>query len=266
MTEVLKTIGRGLLAVAMLGGPALAQAVPAQGTAPAVPPPAPVQSAPLPPPGAAPPEAASASPAPQVPAPQVPAPQAPAPQVPAPQVPAPPAPATPATSATARPTLLPTPGDPVDVDDVTIPAKPAAVLAGTSTWDDGFAALKRAFERVEEELRKAGIAPAGRPVTVFVQTDDLGFRYEAMVPIERVPEGRAALGGEVRFGTIPGGRALRFVHKGPYEDIDSTYETITAYLDAKGVTVKDVFIEEYATDLTDPADAALEINIFAVPR
>ena len=50
----------------------------------------------------------------------------------------------------------------------------------------------------------------------------------------------------------PDGKALRFVHKEPYDEIDSTYETITAYLDAKGITVKDAFVEEYVTDLTEP--------------
>jgi effector-binding domain-containing protein len=69
----------------------------------------------------------------------------------------------------------------------------------------------------------------------------------------------------VRFARTPEGRAYHFVHKGPYDDIDSTYETITAYLDAKGILAKDVFIEEYATDFTTSADD-LEINIFVQPR
>jgi effector-binding domain-containing protein len=165
-----------------------------------------------------------------------------------------------------RSTLVPQTGDPVDVDDVTLPAKPAAMFSGSSTWDDGFENLKKAFQRIEDELGRAGIAPAGRPVTVFAQTDDSGFRYDAMVPIERVPEGRPTLGQNVMFGVTPSGRALRFVHKGPYDDIDSTYETVTAYLEAKDIDVKDSFIEEYVTDLTSSEDANLEINIFALPK
>ncbi len=171
-----------------------------------------------------------------------------------------------APSANGRPSLVPNAGDPVDVDEVTLPAKLAAVLAGTSTWDDGFQTLKTAFGRIEAELAKAGIAPAGRPITVFVQTDDNGFRYEAMVPIERAPEGRPNLTPEIRFGTTPSGRALRFVHKGPYDDVDSTYETVTAYLDAKNVEVQDSFVEEYVTDLTSSEDEDLTVNIFALPK
>jgi effector-binding domain-containing protein len=181
-------------------------------------------------------------------------------------VPATPVPGAPAPTATARPTLLPNPGDPVNVDEVILPGKPAAILSGTSTWDEGFTSLKNGFRKIEEELTRAGIAPAGRPLTVFLQTDDLGFRYEAMIPVPPGLEGHAALSPEVRFGKTPEGKALRFVHKAAYDEIDETYETITAYLDAKNITVKDTFIEEYVTDLTDSTDSNLEINVFVQPK
>ena len=171
-----------------------------------------------------------------------------------------------AASSGARPTLVPSPGDPLDVAEVTLPGKPAVVLAGTSSWDEGFDDLKKAFGQIEAELAKAGMRPAGRPVTVFIETDDMGFRYEAMVPVDAAATARPTLSADVGFGRTPEGKAYHFVHKGPYENIDSTYETITAYLDAKGIVAKDVFIEEYVTDLTDRTDDALEINIFVQPR
>src|SRR4051812_40085282 len=58
-----------------------------------------------------------------------------------------------------RPTLVPDAGDPVDGDEVTLPAKPAAILSGSSTWDEAFATLKKASQRIEDELAKAGIGP-----------------------------------------------------------------------------------------------------------
>ena len=224
---------------------------PAQAPAPGVSAPPPVESAPLQPP--------SGEPAPATPGPP------PAVATPAP-APTPPQPAAPAPGVIARPTLVPGSGDPVDVNEVVLPGKPAAILSGTSTWDDGFTSLKNAFRKIEEELTRAGIAPAGRPVTVFLQTDDLGFRYDAMIPVPPGPEGRPPLSPEVRFGKTPEGKALRFVHKAAYDEVDETYETITAYLDAKNVTVKDMFVEEYVTDLTESTDANLEINIFVQPQ
>jgi effector-binding domain-containing protein len=165
-----------------------------------------------------------------------------------------------------RPTLLPKPGDPLDVDEVVLPSKAVATLSGVSTWSEGFADLKKALQTIENELRKAGIAPAGRPLTVFTETDDSGFHYDAMVPVAQVPQGRTDLTSEIRFGRTPEGKAYRFVHKGPYEEIDETYDTITTYLDAKGIIARDAFVEEYVTDLTDARDDNTEINIFVQPR
>lgn len=184
-----------------------------------------------------------------------------APPAPAPTSPAPAAPAT-----AARPTLVPNSGDPVNVDEVVLPSKPSAVLSGQSTWEDGFKNLKNGFRKIEEELTRAGISPAGRPITVFVETEDMGFRYDAMIPIPAAPAGQASLSPEVRFGKTPEGKHLRFVHKDAYDEIDATYETIEAYLEAKGIAVKPVFVEEYVTDLTESTDTNLEINVFVQPE
>jgi effector-binding domain-containing protein len=101
---------------------------------------------------------------------------------------------------------------------------------------------------------------------VFVETEDMGFRYEAMIPIPAAPTDRTSLTPEVRFGKTPEGKHLRFVHKDAYDEIDSTYETIEAYLEAKGVAVKTIFVEEYVTDLTESTDPNLEINVFVQPE
>lgn len=190
--------------------------------------------------------------------------QAPAPgETPSPPPAAAPAPTPPPAGAGARATLADKPGDPSDADEVTVPARPVAILSGTSTWDQGFDNLKKAYDRLGQELAKAGLAPAGRPVTLYTKTDDDGFSFDAMIPLERQPEPRPGVSADVRFGTTPSGRALRFVHKGAYEDIESTYETITAYIDAKDILVQDAFLEEYVTDLAKVSDEDLEVNVYA---
>ncbi len=125
-------------------------AAPSTGTAPA---PAPVQSTPLPPPGASPQTGSPPPPASAQPAP------------------APPASASPG-AAGARPTLVERAGDPMDVDEVTLPAKPVAILSGTSTWDDGFTNLRNVFRKIEDELKRAGMAPAGPPLANIRATND----------------------------------------------------------------------------------------------
>lgn len=242
MTRLRLSLLAGLLALGAIGhAPAQERPAPAQEVPPAVAAPLPTTTVPDP-----------AKPAtPQIPAPA----QSVAPVLP---VPSPAAPS--------QPTLVETPGDANDVDDVTLPAKPAAILAGRAKWDDAVSTLQGAFRRIEADLAKAGLTPAGRPIAVFAKTDDDGFQFEAMIPIAAVPDSKPAEGDAIRFGSTPSGRALRFNHKGSYEEIDGTYETLTAYLDAKDVVVQDRFIEEYVTDLTDRADDRLEVNIYALPR
>ncbi|WP_336490753.1 GyrI-like domain-containing protein [Methylobacterium nigriterrae] len=165
-----------------------------------------------------------------------------------------------------RQTLVETPGDANDVDEVSLPPKPAAILSGKTKWEEAVPSLKAAFARIEGELAKAGIGPTGRPIAVFAKTDDDGFQYEAMIPIGQMPSAKPAESEGVHFGTTPSGKALRFPHKGSYDEIDGTYETLTAYLDAKDIVVQDRFIEEYVTDLNDRADEKLDVNIYALVK
>lgn len=225
-----------------------------------------------------PPPAAPAAPAtPAAPAAPPPAAPQPAPQAqtaPAPSdIPAQPAPATPTAPGSpapvqeaARATLFPNPSDPTGVEEGVLVSKDTVVLAGTSTWDEAYDNLKNAFTKIDGEMKKAGIAPAGRPLTIFVDTDDNGFKYEAMVPVAKGPEGKTELTPEIKFGRTPEGKSFRFVHKDAYDEIDGTYETITAYLDIKEIVAKDAFIEEYVSDFTDSQDTNFEVNIYVQPK
>lgn len=265
-------------------------------SAPLAPPPGatvPVQAQPAPlsptPPAAVPdavpgPQPVQPAPAPQLPITPEPVQPAPTPQVPLEPQPVQPPPTLPAPgpvqpmqpptlqqqTGTIDPnaTLAGKRGDQSDVDEVLLVAKPVLVLSGTASWDEGFKRLKESFRVLRQEAEKARLPVAGRPLTLFLETDDNGFRYEAMLPVGPGPAGdrSSTFGNGVRPGLTPGGPSLRFVHVAPYDDIDSTYETITAYLEAKAINVKDAFLEEYVGDLTDPADPNLEINVYVQPR
>ncbi|MFC0284311.1 GyrI-like domain-containing protein [Camelimonas abortus] len=163
-------------------------------------------------------------------------------------------------------TVLPTPAEAGHIDVVELPARDAAILSGRSSWDDGFRSLFDSFDALAAELARIGVKPAGRPLAVFVSTDEAGFSYEAMAPVAAPPADPAKAGGGVRFGKTPSGKAIRFTHKAPYDEIDATYEAITAYLDSKGIEAEDAFIEEYASDPKDPSDPTLQINIYIRPK
>jgi effector-binding domain-containing protein len=181
---------------------------------------------------------------------------------------APPAPAAPTPPATSPPGEQPPaatpPGDSSETQTIELSARPAAYIEGKATWDEGFAAIKGAIASINGELAKAGLKAAGRPIAVFTETDDASFHYRAMVPIDAVPAGKTTLTDAIKFGETPAGKAMKFEHRGSYEDIDSTYEAITAYLDEKGLEAQNLFYEEYLNDVAAPDDPTLEVDIYVL--
>lgn len=156
------------------------------------------------------------------------------------------------------------PGVPNDAaaEPTEIPARPTAFLHGQAKWSDGFASLMSAQAKVKDAVAKAGLKQSGQPMTVFTETDDSGFSYDAMLPLADKPSDNVKLDDDVKLGLSPSGKAIKFEHRGSYDDIDGTYELITAYLDEKGLESRNFFIEEYLTDLKTSDDPNLSVDIY----
>ncbi len=145
---------------------------------------------------------------------------------------------------------------------VELAARPALTLKGEAPLDDAQKAIAEALGKLNAAALKAGVKASGKPIAVFSDTSDKAIRFEAMLPLENAPDGKGKLDGGVEVGATPAGKALKFEHRGPYEDIESTYEAITAFLDEKGLDTKDGFIEEYISDLADSEDEEGEVDIY----
>jgi effector-binding domain-containing protein len=148
-------------------------------------------------------------------------------------------------------------------ETVMVDARPAAVLKGQGKWEDSGKTLSEAIRKLTAAVAKAGLNVNGRPITVFTKTDDAGFSFEAMAPLAAAPEGKVKLTDGVEIGSSPAGKALKFQHRGSYDEIDATYEAIAAYLDEKGLDSKDLIIEEYLSDFKgDDAEVNVDIYVF----
>ena len=143
-------------------------------------------------------------------------------------------------------------------------ARPFAYTEGKAGRDDIYGAILESLALVKRELEKSSVTPAGRPIAVFVESDENGFRYHAGFPLDVAPEGKNGLSDAVKIGQTPSGKAMRFEHLGSYADIDATYDAITAYLDEKGIDAQDSFLEEYANDVKDADDPSLQVNIYVL--
>jgi effector-binding domain-containing protein len=174
------------------------------------------------------------------------------------QVASPPVQSAPAPAGPASPSPL-KPGDAFG-ETVILPERTIVFLKGHTNWDAAFDTLVDAFKSLNEFLDKEGIKPNGPFITVYTETDDTGFSFQAAAPVASAPANPPK--GDIAVGQSPGGKALKFVHRGSYDAMDSTYEAITNYLDDKQVEAKDLFVEEYTSDpvKTDPNN--LVINVF----
>jgi effector-binding domain-containing protein len=180
------------------------------------------------------------------------------------QSPATPAPTEPPAASEPAPDDPPASADVGSVISLTLAARPALTLSGSAEWEAGLPTVMKAIETLRAELSKAGLQPGGRPVSVFTETDDQGFKFTAMLPLAAKPEAAPALGQNVALGETPAGKAMKFEHRGSYDDIDTSYEAITAYLDEKGLEAKNLFIEEYLTTPKDAEDSELEVDIYVL--
>jgi effector-binding domain-containing protein len=244
----------GLIRFAVASFLAVAGVAPHAGLAqqvPVTPPTAPVPAAPSPAPAA--PPAAQAPSAPSS------APAAKPAEAPSATNPAPGAPEAGKPAEAATPSGEASTGETVD-----LPARPFAYIEGKADKDEIYSAILGSLSLVKRDMDKANLAPAGRPLAVFVESDDTGFKYHAGYPLAAAPEGKSSLSDAVKIGETPSGKAMRFEHQGSYGDIDATYDAITAYLDEKGVDAQDTFVEEYVNDVKDPDDPTLQVNIYVL--
>jgi effector-binding domain-containing protein len=151
----------------------------------------------------------------------------------------------------ARPDSL-QPGDAFG-DEVTLTPRTIVYFSGSGKWDNAFETIVDGFKTVNAYLEKQGIKPSGAPMTIYTSTNDASFQFWAAVPIAEQPKDPPT--GDIAVGTSTAGKAYKFIHRGSYDDMDTTYDAITNFLDENRLDAKDLFIEQYVTDpVTTPED------------
>jgi effector-binding domain-containing protein len=113
---------------------------------------------------------------------------------------------------------------------------------------------------VNGTLDKLGVKASGAPMTIYTSTDDTGFKFQAAVPVKAAPSLPAE--SQIKVGKAPSGPALKFVHRGSYDAMDTTYEAITDHLEEKKLEAKELFVEQYMKDPTKTPEDDLVIDIY----
>ncbi len=145
-------------------------------------------------------------------------------------------------------------------EQVTMPELTIVYYAGSGQWDNAYETIVSAFKTVNGALAKVGVKPAGAPMTIYTATDDTGFKFQAAIPVKDAPNLPAE--SEIKVGKSPTGPALKFVHRGSYDAMDTTYEAITDHLEEKKLEAKELFVEQYMKDPVTTPDDDLVIEIY----
>jgi effector-binding domain-containing protein len=156
----------------------------------------------------------------------------------------------------------PAPAEESAIQTADIASRVVLETHGSASWEEGYGKIWEALAKLRASAEKAGLKVEGRPLAAFTETDDAGFKFDALLPVDAKPDAKPALGADVALAQSPSGKALKFQHRGAYDDIDTTYDAITAYLDEKGLEARNLFVEEYLSDSKDSSDVAQEVDIF----
>ena len=149
-------------------------------------------------------------------------------------------------------TRLATPNDPFG-EQVTMTEMTIVYLEGSGKWESAFETIVASFKSVYDAMGKLGAKPGGAPMAIYTATDDTGFQFQAAVPVPQAPA--SPPDGGIKVGKSPTGTALKFVHRGSYDEMDTTYDAISHYLDDKKLEAKDLFVEQFMKDpITTPED------------
>jgi len=87
---------------------------------------------------------------------------------------------------------------------------------GNASWDSAFDTLIDSFRSLSALLDKQGIKPAGNSMIVYTSTDDAASRFWPKSRSNRIEEPHK----DMSIGKSPDGKALKFVHRGSYDNMD----------------------------------------------
>lgn len=114
--------------------------------------------------------------------------------------------------------------------EVQVDPTPAVQLQSQSSTEPEAisAAVSAAFSALGEFLGRHAITPVGPPRIIYTAWNANETRFTLAFPVAMLPQ--VGPNETVTVGVLPGVRALRFEHVGPYDTLRHTYERIDAWL------------------------------------
>lgn len=151
--------------------------------------------------------------------------------------------------------------DEVFGEEVTLPERTLLLRTVRTSWDEAWVSIVDAFKQVRADAEKLKVKVNGNPLVIYRSTADDSFEFDAALPIEAAPATPPTEDG-LQVAPARSGKALKFIYRGPFDAMDSTYELISNFIDSKKVNAEDLSIEEYISDPATTKPSEIVINIY----
>jgi len=134
------------------------------------------------------------------------------------------------------------------------------VTMGRRESAEGIAAgLASAFSEISALMADQSIAMQSQPMAITRAWDEANYRFDAAIPADTAG---VELSGNVQAGKSPGGRAVRVVHRGPYDTMAESYAQLAAYMAVHGIAEGRVSWEQYVSDPGQTAPGETVTHIY----
>jgi len=105
--------------------------------------------------------------------------------------------------------------------------------------------LASAYQEITAFMAENDMDMSAQPMTITRAWSESGYAFDAAIPVVMKD---VTLTGNVQAGKSPSGRAVRVIHRGPYDRMMPTYEKLSAYMTANGLPEGPVSWEHYISD------------------
>lgn len=117
--------------------------------------------------------------------------------------------------------------------------------------------LGQAFMAVTQYLAESGVAPAGSVFAAYYNMDMEHLDVEMGIPVSKPLAGK----GEIAAGSIPAGKQVSTVHKGPYTQMEGVYNALTEWMKSEGQIPTGVVYEFYLNSPMEVPESELLTKI-----
>ena len=144
-----------------------------------------------------------------------------------------------------------------------VDVEPMAILYVSSSASRDFGdigeSLAAAYREISEFMARHDIEMTAQPLAITRVWDDRAYEFDAAIPVEMK---EVALEGRIQSGQSPSGKAVRVVHRGPYDRMSPSYEKLAAYMAAHGLQEGRISWEHYISDPGETPPEELITHIY----